>query len=211
MLDAIQILEKSQMQSVADCLVCDHCYFAAPAPDYVSGSYTCQACGHSIPSVRSFFPPSVHSLIDLMQGFQQNYAQENHDTLAVVLAYCSFIETLMQNFMIYRMSKMGISSDMQQCILDNHPTMTTRMEKLFPLLTGRSWSAVLTRLGDDVQKPYKKLDDFYRTLAQARNLFLQRGNRSAMKFEMGKQSLENIQLALRFFMDLHNEFVYKAL
>ncbi len=196
---------------IADFILCESCGFLERLNGRSRSHYHCPNCGADSSHTRAYFPNSAFTLVDLMHNFYQRDLDQENYGLGVVLSFCSFTEVLLQNFLMNRMLRMRIPIELQDRLLDDNQYMSQRIEKLFPILIGRKWRDALSNIKTQKTESFLSLDDLYQSLAQAKNLFLHRGNKAAISPEMITKAIESIPAILDMFAALHQRYVFREL
>ncbi len=206
---------------LANFFMCEKCRFVDRDTNRFAVGYKCHQCGTPSEGGRLYFPIGALSLIDLMQEFyhlndsnaKNNSNQEKNNQLAVVIFFCSLTEVYLQNFLEELMATIGIPIKIQERLLADNLFVRTRVEKLFPTLTGMKWKKALRNLTAkvEVELDYEYTAKFYLRVSNARNKFLHAGNKGAIHKDMPKQCLEQIWPLSCLFASLHNEFIAQPL
>jgi hypothetical protein len=149
------------------------------------------------------FPPGAVALAELMR-------QRSERPLGVVLPFCTLGEVLLQHFLMGRMERMGLPEAVRARLLDDHPTVKARQDRLFLTLIGETWKAAVKRLEETTGEDFSSALTFWRKAADARDWFLFRGFEWSLSPEMPPQCREHLPDLLALFAALHNEFVYIA-
>jgi len=220
MSDILEIRDQPLSTLLSFFMICPSCQIVDRDDERIAVGYPCPNCGNPSSGGRNFFPySSVHSLIDLMQDFfhlRRTYDDEsgpsgtrrqgNH-RLAVVIAFCTLGEVLLQHFLENLMTKMELPQNIQERLLDDNLYAQQRIQRLFPSLTGTKWSKTVEKLNKKVELDYIEAVEFYKVAVEKRNYFLHRGNQWAIPQDMPEKCLRQIWSLVNLFVSLHNEFI----
>ena len=201
----------------ADFLICDSCLAVERVQMQGTSDMQCLYCNHPIKSGSTYFPLSIHNLIDMMQEF---YHMDNgtppsspidrgNHKLAVVIFFCSLGEVLLQHFLEHSMEVLNLPRRIRKRLLNDNLYPKQRVEKLFPDLTGKKLKATLKEMSATIELDYTKTLEFYLQALKVRNIFLHEGNKYAIPSSMPQDCLKNIWPMISMFVRLHNRFVAK--
>lgn len=220
-MDILEIRDQKLSSLLSFFMICTSCKIVDNDIDRIDVGYKCPNCGIAGNVARSYFPMSVHNLIDLMQEFyhlkqrfdadsepamNETQNDTNHQ-LAVVILFCTLVEVLLQHFLECLMTKLGLPPKIQDRLLNDNISTRQRVEKLFPALTGLQWNATIKRLNEQVELNYVETLEFCKRAAEKRNIFLHRGIKYAIPKDMPETCLRQIWTIVNLFVSLHNEFV----
>ncbi len=209
-MDTVQTIQATYKDLQGEHILCESCgYLRRVSPAHPPAG-PCPHCGAGPSHMRRYFPPSIYTLISLMRTFYGDRKDQDHAMLSVVLSFCSFTELLLENFLINRMMRMRIPPEMRERILQGSPYMTQRLEKLFPILTGRQWGDALNQFHPQQSEKFRALNGLYHRLSQAKTLFLHRGNRDTLAPEMPQEAVNGISDMLEMFAALHEKYIFQA-
>lgn len=195
-----------------DFYICPSCKVVDRNHDRALKGHACSACTTISNGARSYFSLSVIALVDLIQDYYQlsrnsQFASQEKHRLATVIFFCTFGEVLLENFLVECMSKQGISSEVQQRLLDDSQFAKQRIDKLFPLFTGISWSNAIKILDTQSELHYSKTIAFYLDATKKRNKILHKGSVWSISSEMSEECVKNVWVLISLFVALHNEYV----
>lgn len=221
MVDILEISDQPLSMLLSDFMICTSCEIVDRDHERITVGHLCQNCGVASKGGRGFFPMSVHSLIDLMQDFyhlrhpseedaeMSNSGRKSDHQLAIVILFCTLGEVLLQHFLVNLMSKMVISNNIQERLLNDNMYVQQRIQKLFPTLTGAKWSKTVEKLSETVELNYMEAMEIYKDAVEKRNYFLHRGNIWAIPRDMPEKCIRQIWPIVNLFVSLHNEFIAK--
>jgi hypothetical protein len=130
--------------------------------------------------------------------------------IAVVLFYCTLVEVLMDRLLTQIMRSQNLPQGVQKRMLDDHPFVSKRADKLFPSLTGDKWNEVISKISDENTSAYRDVNDLYLQANKARNNFLHEGQVWPMPSELPQDCLRYVIPTLDMFATIHNECVAPA-
>lgn len=223
-MDILEIQKQRLSAVLDDFTICKSCEIVDRDDNRIVVGYRCPRCGAIGDGARSYFPSSVRTLIDLMQEFYHLKQESDMDSdkgpsisnggnhqLAVVIFFCTLVEVLLHYFLERRMSKIGLSREIQERLLNDNIFIKQRVQKLFPAITSAKWKETVKMLSRRVELDYVEAVEFYEHAAEKRNLFLHRGNKWIIPKDMPEKCLRQIWPILNLFVSLHNNFVAKPL
>jgi len=222
-MDILEIRDQKLSTLLSFFMVCTSCKIVDNDIERIEVGYKCPTCGIAGNGARSYFPMSVHNLIDLMQEFYHFKQQFDEDSesamtdtrneanhqLAVVILFCTLVEVLLQHFLERLMTKLELPLKIQDRLLNDNMSTRQRVEKLFPALTGVQWNAAIKKLNEQVELNYIETLEFCKHAAEKRNIFLHRGIKYAIPKDMPETCLRQIWPVVNLFVSLHNEFIAK--
>ena len=191
-------------EAVAEYQRCASCDIADRDQNRRRLRYPCPVCGVPGAGGLSHFPSGALALAELMRDHAAGAA------LGVVLPFCALGEVLLQHFLLGRMEQMGLPEAVRARLLDDHPTVKARQDRLFLTLTGETWKAAVKRLEEASREDFNGPLTFWRKAADARDWYLFRGFAWSLSPEMPAQCREHLPGLLALFAALHNEFVFVA-
>jgi hypothetical protein len=220
-MDILEIKHQNLSTLLSDFSICTSCKIVDRDDERIIVGYKCSRCGVAGRGGRSYFPMSVHNIIDLMQEFYHlkqvsnidsevsNTRNESNHQLAVVILLCTLGEVLLQHFLERLMFSKGLSQEIQTRLLNDNLSAKQRIQKLFPALVGAKWKVTVEMMNKRVDLDYLETTKFYEHAAEKRNLFLHRGSKWAIPKDMPEKCLRQIWPIVNLFVSLHNEFIAK--
>ena len=219
-MDILEIRGQRLSTLLANFMICQSCEIVDRDQERMRVGYQCPRCGVAGQGARGYFPISVSTLIDLMQEFYHlkhgsdvdsdeasNTRNQGNHQLAVVIFFCTLVEVLLQHFLEQRMSRMGLSHEIQERLLNDNIFVKQRVQKLFPTLTGVKWKETIKMLSKRVELDYVEATKFCEHAAEKRNFFLHSGNKWAIPNDMPEKCIREIWPIVNLFVSLHNEFI----
>lgn len=129
--------------------------------------------------------------------------------LAVIIFFATLREVLLNNLLQELFWAGGLPEDICERLLADSPTYKHRLDKLFKTLTGDKWKNALRKISEEQSFNFIALSDFVGDIVKARNTFLHKGIKWAIKEEMAGQCLRNTYPLLSMYAILHNKYVVK--
>lgn len=221
-MDITEVRDQELSTLLSDFMICTSCEFVDRDHKRQRVGYQCPRCRVVGTGAELYFPVSVSTLIDLMQEFYHlkqekdvdsarisKIQNESNHRLAVVIFFCALVEVLLQHFLERRMSRMGLSHEVQEKLLKDNISAKRRFQELFLTLIGAKWKKIVKMLTKQAELNYIEAIDLYELAAKKRNLFLHEGNKWAIPEDMPEKCLRHISPVLNLFVALHNEYIAK--
>jgi len=196
---------------------CRKCNYVDIFPNTDYGCPKCNTPGSS----PMFFSSEIFSLLQLIEDFyfaendpidsKDDFVNNeiNRNDLAIIIFFCSFVETLIDHFLMVLMNKMQLPNKVQERLLDDNLSSKQRIEKLFRSLTNIKWKTALNKLNKD----YKQFDfvgtvNFYiNSVKPLRNRLLHRGDKWSISKETSEKCVNYTKQFLYLFVALNNKYV----
>lgn len=218
MVDIVNIKTQPLSGIIADYCECEHCRIVDRDRDRELVGHPCQHCGAAGRGGQTYFHLGVLSVINLIQEFYHTPSKNSDGVsvdshkLAVVVFFCTLVETLLENLLREIMAAKKIDDRIQERLLVDNMTSRQRVEKLFPALAGEKWKAAVAAAERAHPKmKYQAALEFFVEAADARNKFLHPpGNQWAIGLKMPSQCLRTMPTLLSLFAWLHNRYIAKV-
>lgn len=191
--------------------------------------YPCSHCGQGSEGQPYFNVPTV-PLINLMQSSYQQKSIESHRRtvsdddlqLAVLIFFCTFVEVLVENFLLELMKAKEIPIVDRRKKLKTKKYYWNRTDQVFKELVNEEWSDVIEVLSKDANVNYENTLDFYKKVEKYRQGILHSGTAAAAdqpeteddKIRLGvpqnypKMCIDDgIMPLMDLFVALHNRYV----
>ncbi len=209
MADIVDIKSQRISTLLSDFSICKSCQIV----DKIHNGTPCPACNIQSTVGRSYFRMSVHNMIDLMQEYYHTessppFKDSDSHKVAIIIFFCTLAEILMEWFLIHLMNAKKLTVEKQDEMLEENKYLKQRVKKLFPYLTGDKWQDVVKKLSDGVELDYQDTIEFCRSVNEARNVFIHKGNIYTIKPDMPQECLENIWPLINLFVSMHNHYVH---
>lgn len=219
--DILKIKDRLLGEILDDFFICENCQIVDNDSGRLERGYKCPLCKETDDRCMSYFSTQVTSLINLMQEFyhtQQIITDDKGEAhapfwagnikLPVIIFFATLRELLLNNLIDELFKAKKIDGGICERLLADSPTHTQRLDKLFRTLTGKKWKAALKLIDQKEGTDFVSLDDFIKTVVNARNDFLHNGNTWEIKDSMADECIRKIYPMLRLHAYLHNYFVY---
>lgn len=216
MVDILDIKGQRLSTILADYCECHHCHVVDRDPKRSRRGYPCPRCGAKGDGGQVYFHMGVVSVIDLMQEFYHTPSARpsgglsvTSHKLAVVVFFCTLVETLLENLLREIMCIQNIPADVQERLLADNLTSKQRVSKLFPILAAEKWKEAVAAAGRaHPRADYQGALDFFVTAVGARNKFLHPpSNKWAIREDMPRQCIRLAPVLLSLFVWLHNRYI----
>lgn len=200
---------------IANHCECDNCHVVDRDINRARMGYLCPKCGAKSEGGNTYFHFCILSMIDLMQEFYHTSSKgagglsvDSHK-LAVVVFFCTLVETLLENLLREGMCIQKIPGQVQERLLSDNLTSKQRINKLFPALFDDKWQDAISVASRAYPKmKYNIALSFFIKVVGARNKFLHPpGNKWAIKYDMPSQCLRQTPVLISLFVWLHNHYI----
>lgn len=219
MVDILNVKRQRLSAVIADYCECESCHVVDRDLDRMQVGQPCQRCGiREGEGGYTYFHMGILSTIDLMQDLYHTPAKsgntglsvESHH-LAVVVFFCTFVETLIENLIREIMDDKRLPVEIQEKLLWDNQNTGQRVEKLFPILAGEKWKTAVAAVSAKNKRPnFEETLKYCREVQQARNKFLHPpGNKWAISLGMAQKCLRQAPVLLELFVRLHNRYIAK--
>ena len=192
---------------------CGNCHIVDNDSNRQRVGYPCPNCGVKGNGGQTYFHLGIISMINLMQEFYHTkkpstISVDSHK-LAVVVFFCTLVETLLENLLREAMISQKIPGTVQDRLLWDNMTGKQRTEKLFPALFNHTWKQAISEANRAQPKmDYKVTLNFFLKAVEARNKFLHPpGNKWAIRLDMPRQCLNHTPVLISLFVWLHNRYI----
>jgi len=217
MVDITEIKDQHLGALIADHCECSFCGIVDRDPERTRVGYPCPNCKREGDGGETYFHLGIVSTINLIQEFYHTpgkhdlYSVGSHK-LAVVVFFCTLVETLLENILRERMCAQKIHGQVQERLLSDNLTSKQRTNKLFPALFNNTWKEAVAKAARAQPKmDYPGTLDYFLKVVKARNRFLHPpGSKWAIGLDMPRQCLRRIPSLLGLFVWLHNHYVAKG-
>jgi hypothetical protein len=196
-------------------LICDVCAVVDTDQERIRFGHPCSACGSASRRGTIYFGLPVSILINLIQEASETRLDCGPTTvrpvtaheIATVVFFCTLAEVLVEHFLRELMTAQRIPRGAVKLLLEDNLYLRQRVGKLFPALTGYKWKDAIQDLGGQNKALFAEASQFYVRAAAARNSFLHKGNKWAIKSDMRANCLTHAATLVSLFAALHNHFV----
>jgi hypothetical protein len=200
--------------------VCDVCAVVDTDQERIKLGHPCSMCGFPSTGGTLYFGLPVNILTNLIYEEGESDARKirvdsgpkprpraTAHEIATVVFFCTLGEVLLEHFLKELMIAHRIPRGAMKRLLDDNLYPKRRIDKLFPALTGRKWKDAIQDLGRQHELPFGDANQFYLRAAAARNSFLHKGNRWAIRPGMQAECVTQTTTLILLFAALHNLFV----
>lgn len=221
------ILESDQSLGsyLMDFQICEHCRYVSGL--HGASPYTCDFCGQVNAVPRLAYTVHASNLLELIQDHYQLRAviQRGDGTVipkkeaprhkaAIIIFFCTFVEVLLEKFLVALMNKQDIPKDIQKRLLEDNRYMQAKLEKLFPSLTcGESFKCALRAITKENKAnggtiDYTATAKFCKDIqTKYRNKIVHSGAIIQEIDRLADECTANLWAVICMFMTLHNRYV----
>jgi hypothetical protein len=201
--------------------MCGVCKHVAGGEDELQPHESCPVCGSAAGAgVFRYFKTPVLGLIDLMDELYnlaprvpesshlaiERHAESNHQ-VAVVVFFCALGEALLAHLLQELMDAMQLPVPIREHLLASSPFAQQRVERLFPALSGSSWTEAISTLSERDKANHRAVFDFYLEANRKRNDLLHGACTWGIEEEFPLECMNKIGPLVDLFVSLHNRCV----
>ncbi len=216
--DILEIRDRPLSQVVANYLACPVCGTAVrdtgedARPD-------CPSCDNNLAEGRFFFKRPIHTLVDLIQtafslertlpgeggspGVFSNFDQ----TVACLLFFTRLSDVAIDHLLRGILRSQNLPPHVCKRLLSDHADYHSRVGRLFPTLTGKTWRGAIETLASEGGLEYVETAIFRQRAATTLEAFLQLGELPENGHEVSATCVLRISPLLDLHANLHNRFV----
>lgn len=216
--DILEIRDKPLSQVVANYLACPACGGAVRDTEEESRP-DCPLCDSDLTEGRFFFKRPIHTLVDLIQAaFQLERSQpvkhsppgtfSNFDqTVACLLFFTRLSDVAIEHLLRGILRSQNLPPHVCKRLLTDHADYHSRVGRLFPTLTGKTWRGSIETLASERGLEYVETAIFRQRAASILESFLQLGELPENRQEVSATCVLKISPLLDLHANLHNRFV----
>jgi hypothetical protein len=180
---------------------CPTCGWLSEFADFRDAPHACDSCRHGdVSGVRMFPSERIRRLDGRIRGYHRE-----GETEIVVILVAAFLEAILEDIIDRILVAHGADVGVRKVVLGSQRSITQRIVRIFPALTGQEFEEACAELGFR-DFPYR-----WRDLREARNAFIHdspfRGQPAALDAAMAATAMDLLDQAYRLFVQVNNRFV----
>jgi len=195
--------------------ICQFCKIVDTDKNRSRIGYPCPTCGKPSPGGLMFYDLLVHVVVNLMQESykitherkQEVFFKLDTHYVSIVIFFCTLKEMLLTRFLENLLDAENIPPRVRKRLMDDNRFYIQQLEKLFPSLTGKTWSKTISELSKETGIDFVSLNPFLEEASNKRNTFIHRGNKWKITEQLAKDCILKSKTLLELYMMLHNKYI----
>lgn len=200
-------------------LECQGCSIVEINNDRIKDGFKCSTCDYlGEGGVLLYFHVNILILLDLIQESfhatksenfgERFYEGEGPNDISVVIFYCTLREALLDNLIVRLLRAHNLSDGVKERLLEDNRYHIQKQNRLFKSLANIKWNDAISKLNEESNTDYKKVDDFTMEVVKARNNFIHEGSKWAIDRKLSTNCINNVPRLISLYVKLHNSYVH---
>jgi hypothetical protein len=181
---------------------CPECGWLSSHPDFRDAqARKCERCHlHVADGARTFPTDRLRRLDDRIRTYQAG-----GETEIVVILVAAFLEAILEDILDRILTAHGADVGVRRVVMGSQRSISTRIGRVFPSLTGHEFEDVAAELG------FRDFPHRWRVLREARNAFIHdspfHGARETLEARNAEDAMRLLDQAYRLFVLVNNRYV----
>ncbi|UCG53034.1 MAG: hypothetical protein JSW58_05625 [Candidatus Latescibacterota bacterium] len=216
--DVLRLRDRPLSQFIADYFICRRCGTVGRGAEHATGDIECPGCRQSLHEASYYFRRPVHAVVDLLQNTYQgslsndpNRQDKPHREVevgfSVLVLFCELFKIVQEHFLRHVMAGLRIPPNVSGRLFADNRDPRHRAGKLFPTLTGESWSDAVDKISARSGIDYVETARFVKKCLDTRDAFAHASDLSIIGEDAASGCMLRIEQLLELHVALHNRYV----